>query len=60
VPRPAKITSAMDDPDSPIRTKCNALKTAGDRVLDRLRAEGALRESVDTTQVARLVDGLLV
>jgi AcrR family transcriptional regulator len=55
---PAKITSAMDDPDSPIRTKCNVLKTAGDRVLDRLRAEGALRESVDTTQVARLVGGV--
>jgi AcrR family transcriptional regulator len=55
---PARITSAMDDPASPIRTKCEVLKTAGDRVLDRLRAEGALRDGVDTIQVARLVGGV--
>ncbi|RYP86712.1 TetR/AcrR family transcriptional regulator [Nocardioides guangzhouensis] len=55
---PAKITSAMDDPASPIRTKCEVLKTAGDRVLDWLRAEGALREGVEVTQVARLVGGV--
>jgi len=55
---PAKITSAMDDPDSPIRTKCEVLRTAGDRVLDRLRAEEALRAGVDATQVARLVGGV--
>ena len=55
---PAKITSAMDDPSSPIRTKCAVLRTAGDRVLDRLRADGVLREGVDTTQVARLVGGV--
>ena len=34
------------------------LKTAGDRVLDRLRAEDALRDGVDATQVARLVGGV--
>ena len=55
---PAKITSALDDESSPIRTKCEVLKSAGDRVLDRLRARGALREGVDTTQVARLVGGV--
>ena len=55
---PAKITSAMDDPDSPIRTKCEVLKTAGNRVLDRLRAQDALRDGVDATQVARLVGGV--
>ena len=55
---PAKITSAMDDPDSPIRTKCEVLKHAGDRVLDRLRAEETLRDGVDSTQVARLVGGV--
>ena len=55
---PAKITSAMDDPNSPIRTKCEVLEAAGDRVLDRLREQGALREGVDTTQVARLVGGV--
>lgn len=55
---PAKITTAMDDPESPIQGKCQVLRTAGDRVLERLRAEGALREGVDTTQVARLVGGI--
>jgi len=55
---PAKITSAMDDVNSPIRTKCEVLKSAGDRVLDRLREQGALRAGVDTTQVARLVGGI--
>jgi AcrR family transcriptional regulator len=55
---PAKITSALDDESSPIRTKCEVLKSAGDRVLDRLRGQGALREGVDTTQVARLVGGV--
>jgi AcrR family transcriptional regulator len=55
---PAKITSAMDDPDSPIRTKCQVLRTAGDRVVERLRAEGALRDDVDALQIARLVGGV--
>lgn len=55
---PAKITSAMGDPTSPISTKCDVLRSAGDRVLERLRAEGALRDGVDTTQVARLVGGV--
>jgi AcrR family transcriptional regulator len=55
---PAKITSAMDDPDSPIRTKCQVLRTAGDRVVERLRAEGALRDDVDGLQISRLVGGV--
>jgi AcrR family transcriptional regulator len=55
---PAKLTSVMDDPSSPIHPKCEVLKSAGDRVLDRLRADGALREGVDITQVARLVGGV--
>ena len=55
---PAKITSAMDDPDSPIRTKCQVLRTAGDRVVQRLRAEGALRDDVDALQISRLVGGV--
>jgi AcrR family transcriptional regulator len=55
---PAKITSAMDDPDSPIRTKCQVLWTAGDRVVQRLRAEGALRDDVDSLQISRLVGGV--
>ncbi|SDD82764.1 TetR/AcrR family transcriptional regulator [Nocardioides lianchengensis] len=55
---PAKITCAMGDDGSPIRTKCEVLRSAGDRVLDRLRAEGAVREDVSALQVARLVGGV--
>src|SRR6187551_2102379 len=47
---PAKITSAMGNPDSPIQTKCQVLTRASDRVFDRLRAEGALRDGVETLQ----------
>ena len=55
---PAKITCAMGDEDSPIRTKCEVLRAAGDRVLDVLRAEGALRDDVTSLQVARLIGGV--
>src|SRR6476619_259079 len=40
---PAKITSAMGDPDSPILTKCQVLTRASQRVIDRLEADDALR-----------------
>jgi AcrR family transcriptional regulator len=55
---PAKITSAMGDPDSPIRNKCEVLARASDRVVGRLRAEGALREDVDSVHICRLVGGV--
>jgi AcrR family transcriptional regulator len=55
---PAKLTSAMGDPESPIRTKCQVLAEANGRILDRLRADGALREDVETIQVCRLVGGI--
>ena len=55
---PAKITGAMGDEHSPIRTKCQVLQAAGDRVLDRLRDEDALRDDVTPIQVARLVGGI--
>jgi AcrR family transcriptional regulator len=55
---PAKITSAMGDPDSPIRTKCQVLTSANDRVIQRLREDGALRDGVETVQVCRLVGGI--
>lgn len=55
---PAKITSAMGDPDSPIQHKCQVLRAAGGRVVERLRAEGALRDDVDSLQIARLVGGV--
>jgi AcrR family transcriptional regulator len=55
---PAKLTSAMGDPASPIMTKCQALARANEQVIDRLREDGALRDDVDTLQVCRLVGGI--
>ena len=55
---PARITSAMGDPESPIRTKCQTLSGAADRVVTRLREEGALRDGVDAVQMCRLVGGV--
>jgi len=55
---PAKITSALGDPDSPILTKCQVLTRASDRVVDRLRDEGALKDGVDTISLCRLVGGV--
>ena len=55
---PAKITGAMGDDGSPIRTKCQVLQAAGGRVLDQLRAEDAVRDDVTPLQVARLVGGV--
>jgi len=55
---PAKITCAMGDPGSPIATKCQVLRGAHDKVIARLREDGALREDVETLQVIRLVGGV--
>jgi AcrR family transcriptional regulator len=55
---PAKITSAMGDPDSPIHTKCQVLTRASDRVVARLREEGALKDGVESLQLCRLVGGV--
>ena len=55
---PAKITSAMGDPESPIVSKCQVLAQASDRVIDRLREHGALREGIESLQVCRLVGGV--
>src|SRR4051794_31009528 len=55
---PAKITSAMGDPSSPISTKCQVLAGANGRIIDRLRADGVLREDVEPIQVCRLVGGI--
>ena len=55
---PAKITSALGDPASPIRNKCQVLTRASDRVVARLRDEGALRADVDTVHICRLVGGV--
>jgi AcrR family transcriptional regulator len=55
---PAKITSAMGDPESPILTKCQVLARASDRVVARLREEGALREDIESLQLCRLIGGV--
>jgi AcrR family transcriptional regulator len=55
---PAKITSAMGDPTSPITTKCQVLTRATDRVVARLREEDALRPDVDSVHICRLIGGV--
>ena len=55
---PAKITSAMGDPDSPIVSKCQVLARASERVMGRLAADGALRPDVDAVAVCKLVGGV--
>lgn len=55
---PAKITSALGDSDSPIRTKCQVLIAASQRVVDRLEADGALRPGVGALELGQLVGGV--
>ena len=55
---PAKITSAMGDETSPIVTKCQTLKAATQRVVDRLEQEHALRDHIEAVQMNRLVGGV--
>lgn len=55
---PAKLTSAIGNEESPIRTKCQALVRANRRVLDHLAEAGALRPDVDEIQLSRLVGGV--
>jgi AcrR family transcriptional regulator len=55
---PAKITTAMGDPSSPISHKCQVLRSATERVVERLQADQALRDDVDSLQIARLVGGV--
>jgi AcrR family transcriptional regulator len=57
---PAKITQAMDDPDSPIVTKCSVLTAATQRIVDHLDARGDLRPGVTALQMCRLVGGVAV
>ena len=54
----AKVMSAMDDPSSPIYRKCQVLVAANAKVLDSVRAKGALRDDVDAREVMRLVSGV--
>lgn len=53
---PARITLAMEDDASPIRTKCSTLRAANNEVIERLGDD--LRPGVDSLQFARLVGGI--
>lgn len=57
---PAKFVTAMGNDQSPIFNKCEVLRAANDKVLDRLRADAALRPEVDSLEVCRLVGGVAV
>ena len=53
---PAKLTSAMGDPDSPIRTKCEVLAAANGRVIESLG--DTLKPRIEAVQMARLIGGV--
>ncbi|WP_017934410.1 TetR/AcrR family transcriptional regulator [Nocardioides sp. Iso805N] len=53
---PAKLTSAMGDPASPILTKCQILTQANGRVIDELG--DALKSGIEPLQMARLIGGV--
>lgn len=53
---PAKITLAMEDDSSPIRTKCQTLRAANAQIIEQLGDQ--LRPGVDSLQIARLVGGV--
>ena len=55
---PAKITSAMGNPESPILSKCQVLSGASQRVVDQLKARAALRHEADAVQICRLIGGV--
>jgi len=57
---PAKFVTAMGNTDSPIFNKCQVLEAANDKVLERLRRDGALRDGVDSLEVCRLVGAVAV
>jgi AcrR family transcriptional regulator len=57
---PAKITSAIGDPSSPLVHKTGTLLAANQRIVEHLDALGALRPGVDALQLSRLVGGVAV
>ena len=56
----AKITTAMGNADSPIFSKCEALRLANDRVLAHFRNDGIVRSDVDALEVCRIIGGVAV
>ena len=57
---PAKLTAAMGNSESPIFSKCEALRLANQRVIQHFQSEGTLRGDVDALEVCRLVGGVAV
>ena len=55
---PSKFTSAMSNPQSPIFSKCEVLREANERVLDRFRVEGVIRADIDSLEVCRIIGGV--
>jgi AcrR family transcriptional regulator len=54
----ARLIAAMDNPGSPLRGKWQVLIEANARVINRLRAEGALRGGADSADICRLLMGV--
>lgn len=57
---PSKFTSAMGNPQSPIFSKCEVLRQANERVLDRFLTQGVIRSDVDALEVCRIIGGVAV
>ena len=53
-----RLIGAMDNPGSPLHNKWQVLVEANARVINRLRAEGALRGDADSADICRLVMGV--
>jgi AcrR family transcriptional regulator len=55
---PGRLIAAMDNPGSPLHRKGAVLIEANARVIDRLRAKGALRGDADSANICRLLIGV--
>ena len=58
--RPGRDHLGVGADDSPIATKTRVLRSATQRVVDHLRAQGTLRDDVDALQMCRLAGGVAV
>ncbi|MDH2413296.1 TetR/AcrR family transcriptional regulator [Nocardioides sp. CER19] len=54
----AKITAALGDERSPMANKCQTYAAANEKVVEALRAEGAVRPQVEPLEVLRLIGGI--
>lgn len=57
---PSKFASAMGHPTSPIFSKCEVLRLANERVLERFRDDGVVRGDVNALEVCRIIAGVAV